>query len=308
MIGAGKWSHAYIRTLASIEGMNLVRIARKRNERDDLPPNEAEITTDWKAVAMARDLDGVIIATPPVTHGVMAIEAMKCGLPVLVEKPVTLDIREARAVLSVAESEKAIIRVDHTHLYSAAYRKMKEIAPSLGSPLKISSYAGKAVIRRELSVLWDWGPHDIAMCLDLLGEMPKRREGRVVERKHLAEGTGETIEISLTFPGSGSDATIRLSTLVADRVRRFMIHGRGGLLLYDDLAPHKLIRPGSFHDIKSDPSIGDPVAIDGEPPLAVAVKEFGQAIRSADRDLSSLRLGVSVVEVLHDCELQLSSL
>ena len=56
-----------------------------------------------------KNIDAVLISTPDHMHGVMALEAMKRGMHVYCEKPLTHDIYEARILTRAAEKYKVAL-------------------------------------------------------------------------------------------------------------------------------------------------------------------------------------------------------
>ncbi|MBN1342871.1 MAG: Gfo/Idh/MocA family oxidoreductase [Phycisphaerae bacterium] len=55
-----------------------------------------------------KDIDAVIVATPDHTHAVIALAAIRRGLHVYVQKPLTYDVREARVLTEAARKHKVI--------------------------------------------------------------------------------------------------------------------------------------------------------------------------------------------------------
>jgi hypothetical protein len=100
---------------------------------------------DWRKKGNA---DGVIIASTPESHFPIAMSLLADGVPVLIEKPVTLCSREATALVGCG----GIAFAGHTRLYSPAWREFKKPAKE---------------VRATVADWWGWGPHAVAMSLDL---------------------------------------------------------------------------------------------------------------------------------------------
>lgn len=296
LIGAGRWAANYVRTVAAMPEARIVRIARARDTREGLPPTDAEVTTDWRRVTAAADLDAVIIATPPGTHADLTLSALReGGLPVLVEKPLVMTPGEARMIFEAAQRRGVLVMVEHTHLFHAPFRELKRMCREGGPVKSITTTAGNwGSFRKDAPVLWDWGSHDVAMCLDLLGESPARVAAKRLERRETPDGTGETLALELAFPG-GATAQISLSNLREKKCRSFTAALAGCSLTYDDLAAHKLVR-------EDEAGRREPVPVPAAAPLTVAVAEFLAAVRAKSTDLSGLRLGVDVTETLWRCQ------
>ena len=160
LIGAGRWGRNYIKTIRNLEGIGLTYLASRNPKARQWVDEDCKITKKWKEVADVDNIDGVIIVTPPRLHAEMTRFFLDVGLPVLVEKPLTMNLGEAETLLEFAENKGSIVLVDHTQLFNPAWKSFKDYASGMGKVLKIESIAGNwGPFRRETPVLWDWGPH-----------------------------------------------------------------------------------------------------------------------------------------------------
>lgn len=297
LIGAGRWGRNYIRTINELESLRLAGVASRNPETGRIVKAGCTVFADWRDLLNREEIDGVIIAAPAPQHAQMVRAAIEAGLPALVEKPLALDLADAVALRDAAVSSGGFFMVDHTHLFHPAYRALKTLGSGYGPVRKIRSEAGNyGPYRPDTPVLWDWGPHDVAMCLDLVGAMPEQVSARVAERRSVEGGVGEIIEMSLGFPG-GVRAEIRVGNLMSKR-RRFLAHFDTAVLAYDDFAPHKLVLHAPTKAYATPTDAGVPIEIPADLPLTNVVTAFKAAILSGRYDPASMELGVRVVDVL----------
>lgn len=301
LVGAGRWGKRYVVTITSMEGVRLAHLASTNPESAKLVPPDCRLSSDWHTATADQTLDGIILATPPATHVEMALRAIASGIPVLVEKPMTLSVDDAHALVDQAHRSGVLVMVDHTHLFSAAFRELKSRGASLGNLVRTRSAGGNwGPFRPDTPVLWDWGPHDIAMCLELFCTAPLRVEAKRVAVRKSGEGTGEAIEITLDF-GARGRANIRASNVEHCKERYFEATYTGGTLVYDDLSADKLV----FKPTPSSPA--EVVPLDGSLPLTNVVSEFCRCIRSGEASSASLDLGLQVVQILGTCQARLDA-
>ena len=306
LIGAGRWGRNIIKTIAGLQGMRLARLASRNPESLRLVPADCAVSGDWRAMLDEHAIDAVIIATPPALHAEMARSAVERGLPVLVEKPLTLELGQAEALRDFVAAHAGTVMVDHTHLFNPAYRALKRALPRHGAIRAIASLAGnQGPFRRDVAVLWDWGAHDVAFCLDLLGVAPGPLSAALVASRETPEGPGQVVEIRAEFPGEVS-AVLRFGNILA-KARRLSVYLEGGVLVYDDVAQHKLTlhAPARAHEAPRMP--GEPLPYEPGMPLACAVGEFAAAARARSTSLAGLDLGVDVVRVLERCAAALAA-
>src|SRR6476619_2943278 len=87
--------------------------------------------SDYREMLKQRDLDMVLIDTPDHWHALPMIEAVKSGMDVWVQKPVSVDVVEAQAMLAAARKYKRVVQVgmqrrSTPHLITARDRVIRE--------------------------------------------------------------------------------------------------------------------------------------------------------------------------------------
>jgi len=84
-------------------------------------------TRDYREVLARRDVDAVVIATPDHWHMQMAVDAMKAGKDVYVEKPMVQELGDGPQVIDAARQTGRILQVGSQHPSSIVYAKAREL-------------------------------------------------------------------------------------------------------------------------------------------------------------------------------------
>jgi len=87
--------------------------------------------SDYREMLRQKDLDLVLIGTPDHWHALPMIEAVKSGLDVWVQKPISVDVVEGQAMLAAARKYKRVVQVgmqrrSTPHLVHARDRVIRE--------------------------------------------------------------------------------------------------------------------------------------------------------------------------------------
>jgi len=157
------------------------------------------------------------------------------------------------------------------------------------------------------NVLWDLGPHDIALLLLLAGQDPHRIK---VWAKGYHTSIPQAAQLCLEFK-NGLTTHIHLSWLTANKTRIFEAFGGKGYLIYDDLKPDKKIQIfGPPIDNRLEEKIDEGSAftyktgeintpdISSDEPLYIEASQMVKSIKSGTRPKSNGELGLRVVRVI----------
>lgn len=295
LIGAGRWGSHYIHTIQGTPEAVLARVSTRRSDVSTLVGQACQVDVSWQSLIDAEDLDGVIIATPPRLHYAMVRYALLHDLPVLAEKPLTMDVTEARTLRELAAKRGVPMLVDHVYLYHPAYRALRL---HLGGkrPLRIQGSAGgPGPFRPDIPVVWDYGPHDVAMCLDLVHETPVRVSAQRLARRRGGAAGGETIRLLLEFP-SGAIADLSLSNILDKRARALSVETGSERLVFDDAGETKVYR-----EQVEGTGLREAIPFVAEPPLNLVVREFVEAINRGTPTDTDVELATEVVVTLTRC-------
>ncbi len=144
-------------------------------------------------------IDVCIIATPPLSHYALAKKALDHRKHVLVEKPMTLDSKEAKSLVALARRNNLILMVDHVYLFSPIVHQAKNLLGrgNIGRVRRIHSIRHVGRIHPGSSVLWDLAPHDIALSSYLLNAFV--RTTRALAGMNLQNGVPGDVFYVLTY-------------------------------------------------------------------------------------------------------------
>ena len=153
-------------------------VAKAFGERFSIP----RVFTDFHELLALDELDGVTVATPPFVHRDATVAALRAGKDVLVEKPMAMNVAQAKEMQAVAQETGRILTIGHGGRFSAAAQAIHEHVRA-GDFGEI--YYGKAVALRQRGVpsrgvftvkklngggpLIDIGVHALDLTLWLMG-------------------------------------------------------------------------------------------------------------------------------------------
>ena len=92
-------------------------------------PNKVEKYTDFRKLLENKDIDAVAIATPDHWHALQMIAAVKAGKDVYVEKPLTITIKEGRAMVDAQAATKRVVAVGLNRRGNLVYQKLAKDIP-----------------------------------------------------------------------------------------------------------------------------------------------------------------------------------
>jgi predicted dehydrogenase len=244
VIGYGYWGPNVVRNLENLEGSQVLAICDKSAEarqRAQKAYPGIKVTSDCAEVLKSTEIDVVAVVTPVWTHYELAKAALENGKHVFVEKPFTSCVQQAEELINLAERKKLRIMVDHTFLFTAAVRKIKELVDE-GSLGKLYYYDSTRVnlglFQHDVNVVWDLAPHDLSIMDYLIDARPEAVVA--TGQKHL-NGHEDVAFITLYFPDN-MIAHINVNWLSPVKVRTTLIGGEKKMVLWNDMEADEKIK------------------------------------------------------------------
>ena len=270
LIGCGKISETYVRTLAGSEELRIVRCA-------DLDPDRARLVAAAAgAEASTTDelledghVEIVLNLTPPASHAAIALAALDAGKHVYGEKPLAVDREQARRMLDAASARGLAVGCAPDTFLGASWQRARGLvdAGAVGVPVAVRATmlgAGPEswhpdpafFYRRGGGPLLDMGPYYLSTLVSLLGPVARvsatARATFPVRRVTGGPRVGELLDVevpthvaALLELESGAVATLVTSFDCWDDVNSIELWGTDGTLLlpdpngYDGIVRHR---------------------------------------------------------------------
>ena len=215
IIGAGMYGRNYLETFRSLRSSSRNRAAitwvasaseasvKAALEEYNIPHG----TRDYREMLKDPDLDAVVITSPPDTHVAMAVDSLRAGKHVLVEKPMAVNRGEVQTLLAEVKKHPGqvvleascrhtrlqpkftfiknligngrlgeVYHIHHNHLYPMTFI---EYNPKGGWAMKKASAGGGPFL--------DWGVYDLSFHLGLLDDRPELKSLRKFHRRDLRD-------------------------------------------------------------------------------------------------------------------------
>lgn len=317
LVGYGYWGPNLLRNFSKTDGVEVlyccdVDITRLREARKNFP--FIITTTNYGEILEDKELAAVIIATPTKYHFGLAKLALEADKDVLIEKPMTINLKEADILLALARKKKKIIMVDHTFVFNEAVKKVKEIVDSgeAGDILYIDSVrTNLGLFQKDVNVIYDLAPHDFSIIQYVLGKTPKTIQA--AGKSHYNKQ--EDVAYIMAEYNNGITAHVHVSWLSPLKVRTMMIIGTKKMIVYDDVnfsekikvydkgieivreAPEKKLQEIRIGYRSGDVVIPNIPNTDTEA-LSNMANEFVQAITTRREPLTNGEFGRDIVNIL----------
>lgn len=321
VVGLGYWGPNLLRVLADNPDVDVRWVCDLDRDRLDAfkrryPSTRG--TTHLDRVLGDDGVDAVILATPVHTHYSLARRVLESGRHVFVEKPLAPSSEMADDLAALAAEQDRVLMCGHTFVYSPPVRTVKRLIEQgkVGDIYFISSSrVNLGLHQRDVSVIWDLGPHDFSILLYWLSELPTRV--RAVGRDSIVKGIADVAFVTLNF-ASGIVANVELSWLAPSKLRRTVLVGSESMIVYDDGAPEPVRLfdrgvvyrdPETFGEYHLSYRTGDILSpkIESYEPLGLELGDFIGAVRSGRRLEYHTALARSVVRILEAADTSLAS-
>lgn len=246
IVGVGAGVLAMHRPAFHLATTELVAVADSDGKRGRQIAAEVDCPfyDDYQAMLAATQPDITVILTPHPFHAPLAIEALRAGSHVLVEKPMAVHVAEADAMIAAASEANRLLAINfqqrHRPEVQAAYKLIRDgqlgviqhvdmsvVWPRTAAYYKLASWRG-AWAGEGGGVLMNQAPHNLDLLCYLMG-MPGKVIAWTRRLMHQIESE-DSVQAMLEWP-DGALGSLHVSTAEAGVAERLEIAGTRGCLL-----------------------------------------------------------------------------
>ena len=280
LVGAGYWGSKISNTLMGMGIKAKVIDVKNGNSIEDI-----------------NDNNPVILATPLWDHYEQAKQILSNGNDLYVEKPMAETAAQCRHLKELSNDQ--ILMVGHIFLYHPLVTRLKELIDcnEIGRIRYIeSNRLNWGIYQTKTSALLSLAPHDISIIQYLLGGQPMEVN---------AIGTGvnnpdqfDHITAFLDYD-EGIEVKLNLSWFYPEKIRKMVIIGDKGSLIYDDVSSTITVNNGYLEGTRLIEA--DNYVLHNESkvsPLKLELKHFIDCCNNRTVPISDVNNSIEVMETL----------
>jgi len=313
VVGAGHMGQYHVLALAEIWGVELVGVV----DRDFARAQQVAAPYGARAFRDHRELAGVVdfatVAVPTEQHFAVARDLLEMGAHVLVEKPMTSTLEQAKELFRIARQQRRVLHVGHVERFNGAVQELRKIVerPILIESRRLGPFVPRV---QDDSVVMDLMIHDIDIVLGLVEGEP-RKITAVGSSVHST--STDVANVQIVFD-SGAMATITASRATEEKIRTLAITQPDAYILLDyshqDIQIHR--RAAQEYTLNRESiryrqaSFVEHLLVHKDNPLKLEIRHLVSAVRAAETsgpvelpeadDLRSLAVALEIERMIRE--------
>ncbi|HEV2122870.1 MAG TPA: Gfo/Idh/MocA family oxidoreductase [Chloroflexota bacterium] len=233
------------------EKVRLVAVCDLDDQRREAAAAElgVEGVKDYRDLLNRSDVHSVIVATNAKYHAPIALDAIRAGKHVLIEKPLAEDAASARTLVEAAEKHGVIGMVGYQFRFSpfgeALKREVEEIEPLQAlMTVQRGPMARQYFFPEHYGGVVDTATHTIHMAEWLMGGPPEAVYGSVHRGSMVGDETIEFMNLMMEYEGGKRTATVISSMFGMQAANLVQVIGRRGHVSSTDRKALRVVRHG----------------------------------------------------------------
>lgn len=173
ILGTGHMGRIHLRLLRSNPNFEVVAVYDPDTISAGIVEQDYALKSASDAQAVADQADALVIASPTLTHAEYALQFVRQGKHLLLEKPVTADPEDAKKLVALVEEAGVTATVNHVERFNPALQAVleRDLAPMFLEVHRLAQWNPRGA---DVSVVYDLMIHDIDIVLKLVAAGVKR--------------------------------------------------------------------------------------------------------------------------------------
>ncbi len=251
-----------------------------------------EVYSDYRDIL--GSVDALSIVTPTTMHYQTALDCIKAGKDILIEKPITATVEEADRLIDAADKAGTIIQVGHLERFNPVFLAARSLMdkPVFIETERLSPFLGRGI---DVDITLDLMIHDIDIIRALLkgsdSGIPDVKDMKVTGAKVLTDN----IDIAMAWLefSNGVQALMKASRVSFEKSRKLKIFQKDSYLLvdYQNMEIRRFCKKGSNEIIQ------ETINIEKKEPLKEELKDFAECVVSRRRPVVSATEGRDALKI-----------
>lgn len=307
IIGVGNMGAHHARVFSSLKNVSLVSVSDLDEKKGKEIANlyKCKFYKDYKEMLKKEKIDAVSIVVPTAHHTSIAVECMKNGKHIIVEKPLADSVENAEKIISAAKENNVKLLVGHIERHNPAVKKLKEIidAGKLGEIVSISAkrvglYPPQVT---DVNVVADLAIHDIDVLNYLAGHSPKKITAHL--SKALNSKRADCAEILMEY--NGKAGIIQVNWVTPVKIRQLSVTGTKGYAELDYITQKLVLFKSKYEKqfstfgelIKFSKTKATEIHVKNEEPLKAELRHFVDCVQNKAEPLVSGKEGLEALKI-----------
>ncbi len=308
VVGIGQMGQYHVGVYSELLDVDLVGIADTHHEHVAAIAEKYNTTPYTDYHDLLGLVDVVSIAVPTSLHYRVACDFLNAGVHVLLEKPITRTLEEARELFRLAEAQEVVLHIGHVERFNGAVQELKKIVqdPWLIESRRLGPFVPRI---KEDGVILDVMIHDIDIILNLV-RSPVR--SMTAMGKSIYTNREDIANVQIGFQ-NGCMASIVASRATEIKIRTMAITQRDAYIVLDytdqDIRVHRqassehLVTRGTLRYKQE--SFIERIFVHKENPLKLEIRHLidcatrgALRVVSVDEELHALQVALQVLDIL----------
>ena len=297
VIGIGYLGQHHVRIYSELENTELVAVVDAVEKRADsfAAKYGCEVYYDYRDIF--NKVDALSIVTPTTTHYSIALDCIRAGKDILIEKPITVSVKEADELIAESEKSGCIIQVGHLERYNPAVLAASEMVkePRFIEAERLSPFLGRGI---DVDVTLDLMIHDVDIVLSFVSSPVK--EIKAVGTRVLTDKI-DVAKAWIEFE-NGCIALFTASRLSPEKQRRLKVFQKDSYLFldYQNCEIKHYFRRGQE-------IVSDTIRPENKEPLKEELRDFISCVKERKRPKVSATEGRDALKIALDITKQIKT-